>query len=138
MGDAKPYVFTDANGNFTGFDAELFRDVARRLGFKEDQVIFTGQELSALLPSVANGRFDVAVAAIGTTEAASRPLTLAMAILPATFRSFPPDPALNSNESTAGKRIGVDSRNTAGNLCREEPERATSSNSLTTIPRWPR
>ena len=69
MGDAKPYVFTDADGKFTGFDAELFRDVARRMGFKEDQVIFTGQEFSALLPSVANGRFDVAVAAIGTTEA---------------------------------------------------------------------
>ena len=69
MGDAKPYVFTDADGNFTGFDAELFRDVAQRLGFKKEQVIFTGQEFSALLPSVANGRFDVAVAAIGTTDA---------------------------------------------------------------------
>ena len=58
MGDAKPYVFTDANGKFTGFDAELFRDVARRLGFKEDQVVFTGQDFAALLPSVANGRFE--------------------------------------------------------------------------------
>ena len=69
MGDAKPYVFTDANGNFTGFDADLFRDVARRLGFKEDQVIFTGQDFAAILPSIANGRFDVAAAAIGTTDA---------------------------------------------------------------------
>ena len=69
MGDAKPYAFTLADGTFTGFDIELFRNVASRLGFKPDQVIFTGQEFSALMPSVANERFDVAVAAIGTTEA---------------------------------------------------------------------
>src|SRR5438309_951578 len=67
MGDAKPYAFTKADGTFTGFDIELFRNVASRLGFKPDQVIFTGQEFSALMPSVANERFDVAVAAIGTT-----------------------------------------------------------------------
>src|SRR5260370_13372665 len=53
MGDAKPYTFTDANGQFDGFDVELFRDVARRLGFDKNHVTFTGQDFSALLPSVA-------------------------------------------------------------------------------------
>ncbi len=47
MGDAKPYAFTTADGNFTGFDIELFLNVAERMGFKKDQVIFTGQEFSA-------------------------------------------------------------------------------------------
>src|SRR5471030_1475172 len=56
MGDAKPYTFTGANGQFDGFDVELFRDVARRLGFDKDHVTFIGQDFSALLPSVANGR----------------------------------------------------------------------------------
>src|SRR3712207_4805249 len=68
MGDAKPYVFTDENGEITGFDAELFRDVAARLGFKDDQVVFTGMDFAAIMPAVANGRYDVGVAAIGTTE----------------------------------------------------------------------
>jgi polar amino acid transport system substrate-binding protein len=107
MGDAKPYVFTDANGNFTGFDAELFRDVARRLGFKEEQVVFTGQEFSALLPSVANGRFDVAVAAIGTTAERKKTVDFSDGYIAGYLSIISADPALTSNESTAGKRIGV-------------------------------
>lgn len=43
MGDAKPYAFTTADGNFTGFDIELFLNVAERLGFKKEQVVFTGE-----------------------------------------------------------------------------------------------
>ena len=107
MGDAKPYVFTDADGNFTGFDAELFRDVAQRMGFKKEQVIFTGQEFSALLPSVANGRFDVAVAAIGTTDARKQTVDFGDGYLAGYLSIISADPALTSNESTAGKRIGV-------------------------------
>ena len=30
LGDSKPYTFADASGNFTGFDVELFKDVAHR------------------------------------------------------------------------------------------------------------
>ena len=66
LGDAKPYTFTDATGNFTGFDVELFKDVAHRAGV--DKVVFTGQDFSAILPAVANGQFDVGVAAIGITD----------------------------------------------------------------------
>ena len=38
MGDAKPYTFTDANGKFSGFDVELFKDVAQALGVDKDHV----------------------------------------------------------------------------------------------------
>ncbi|OHV81021.1 amino acid ABC transporter substrate-binding protein [Ensifer sp. LCM 4579] len=107
MGDARPYVFTDADGNFTGFDAELFRDVAGRLGFKPEQVVFTGQDFAALLPSVASGRFDVAVAAIGTTEARKKTVDFSDGYLAGYLSIISADPALSSNESTAGKRIGV-------------------------------
>ena len=68
LGDAKPYAFTTAAGEFTGFDVEFLRNVLGRLGFEEDQILFTGQEFAALLPSVSNGRFDIAAAAIGITE----------------------------------------------------------------------
>ena len=30
MGDSRPYAFVDKNGEFSGFDIELFLDVARR------------------------------------------------------------------------------------------------------------
>ncbi|MDQ2699595.1 MAG: transporter substrate-binding domain-containing protein, partial [Actinomycetota bacterium] len=66
LGDAKPYTFTDESGEFTGFDVELFTDVAERIGI--DDVVFTGQDFSGLLAAVANGQFDVGVAAIGITD----------------------------------------------------------------------
>ena len=84
MGDAKPYAFVDANGQFSGFDIEFFLNVVSRMGFDKDHVAFTGQDFSALMPSVANGRFDVAVATIGTTERARRRSTFPTAISPAT------------------------------------------------------
>jgi polar amino acid transport system substrate-binding protein len=67
LGDAKPYTFTDASGNFTGFDVEFFTDVAHRLGI--NKVVFIGQDFAGILPSVANGRYDAGVAAIGITPA---------------------------------------------------------------------
>jgi len=65
LGDSKPYTFTDANGTFTGFDVELFTDVAKRAGIGKP--VFTGQDFSGLLAAVANHQFDVGVAAIGIT-----------------------------------------------------------------------
>lgn len=43
MGDSKPYTFATADGQFTGFDIELFLNVVSRLGFQKDKVTFTGQ-----------------------------------------------------------------------------------------------
>ena len=67
LGDAKPYTFTDASGQFTGFDVEFFTDVAHRLGIQK--VNFIGQDFAGILPAVANGQYDVGVAAIGITPA---------------------------------------------------------------------
>jgi polar amino acid transport system substrate-binding protein len=107
MGDSKPYTFTTAEGEFTGFDIELFLDVARRLGFKKDQVVFTGQEFSALLPSVANERFDVAVAAIGTTVERKKTVDFSDGYLAGYLSVLTPDTAITSAEGLKGKRLGV-------------------------------
>ena len=107
MGDAKPYTFTDSSGNFTGFDIELFLDVARRMGFDKDHVTFIGQEFSALLPSVANGRFDVAVAAIGTTDARKKTVDFSDGYLAGYLSVITSDPAIKSADDLAGKRLGV-------------------------------
>ena len=107
MGDAKPYTFTTADGNFTGFDIEFFLNVAGRLGFAKDQVIFTGQEFSALMPSVANERFDVAVAAIGTTEARKKTVDFSDGYLAGYLSVLTADKAVTSADGLKGKRLGV-------------------------------
>jgi polar amino acid transport system substrate-binding protein len=107
MGDAKPYAFTQADGTFTGFDVEFFRNVAGRLGFKPEQVIFTGQEFSALMPSVANERFDAAVAAIGTTEARKKTVDFSDGYLAGYLSVLTADKAITSADGLKGKRLGV-------------------------------
>jgi polar amino acid transport system substrate-binding protein len=107
MGDAKPYTFTDTNGQFSGFDVEFFRDVAKRLGFDKDHVTFTGQDFSALLPSVANSRFDVAVAAIGITEARRKVVDFSDGYLAGYLTVLTSDDTIKGPDNLAGKRLGV-------------------------------
>jgi len=107
MGDEKPYAFTDEKGEFTGFDIELFLDVARRIGFDAKHVTFTGQDFSALMPSVANGRFDVAAAAIGTTDARKKTVDFSDGYLAGYLSVLASDPALSSESALVGKRMGV-------------------------------
>jgi polar amino acid transport system substrate-binding protein len=107
MGDAKPYAFTTADGNFAGFDIELFLNVAERIGFKKDQVVFTGQEFSALMPSVANGRFDVAAAAIGTTDKRKQTVDFSDGYLAGFLTIMTPDASIKDAAGLKGKRVGV-------------------------------
>lgn len=106
MGDAKPYTFTDANGEFTGFDVELFRDVASRIGVEE--VVFTGQDFSAILPAVANGQFDVGVAAIGITPEREKTVAFSDGYLAGYLSVISPTTeGIRSADDLAGKRLGV-------------------------------
>lgn len=107
MGDAKPYAFTTTDGSFSGFDIEFFLNVVGRMGFAKDKVIFTGQDFSALLPSVANGRFDVAVGAIGTTEKRKQTVDFSDGYLAGYLTVLTPEAGLTSPEAMKGKRLGV-------------------------------
>jgi polar amino acid transport system substrate-binding protein len=105
MGDAKPYTFTDADGQFTGFDVELFKDVAEREGLGE--VVFTGQDFSAILPAVANGQFDVGVAAIGITDERKQTVDFSDGYLAGYLTVLTPDAGIKAEGDLAGKRLGV-------------------------------
>ncbi len=107
MGDAKPYAFVGADGQFSGFDIEFFLNVVSRMGFDKDHVTFTGQDFSALMPSVANGRFDVAVAAIGTTEARKKSADFSDGYLAGYLTVLTPDASITGPEGLKGKRLGV-------------------------------
>ena len=66
LSDAPPSICIDAKGQFTGFDNELLRAVADKLGLK---VNFVGTDFSGLLAQVAARRFDVGSSSITTTDA---------------------------------------------------------------------
>lgn len=106
LGDAKPYTFTDESGEFTGFDVELFTDVANRIGY--DDVVFTGQDFSGLLAAVANGQFDVGVAAIGITEEREQTVDFSDGYLAGYLTVMAsPDSGIADEDDLAGKRLGV-------------------------------
>jgi polar amino acid transport system substrate-binding protein len=106
LGDAKPYTFTGADGQFTGFDVELFRDVARRMGVTD--VVFTGQDFSAILPAVANGQFDTGVAAIGITDARKKTVDFSTGYLAGYLTVITTrNSGITSADGLAGRRLGV-------------------------------
>ena len=106
LGDAKPYTFTGADGQFTGFDVELFRDVARRIGITD--VEFTGQDFSAILPGVSNGQFDAGVAAIGITAARKQTVDFSHGYLAGYLTVITTkDSGIANAGGLAGRRLGV-------------------------------
>lgn len=60
----KPYSYID-NGKMTGFDVELIRAIAAKLGLSAD---FRAQDFAGLLPSVANQQIDMAAGSISITK----------------------------------------------------------------------
>ena len=66
LSDAPPSICINTAGQFTGFDNELLRAIADRLGLK---INFVGTEFSGLLAQVAARRFDVGSSSITTTDA---------------------------------------------------------------------
>ncbi|HEX5859079.1 MAG TPA: ABC transporter substrate-binding protein, partial [Microbacterium sp.] len=94
------------NGEFTGFDIELFTDVAERIGI--DDVVFTGQDFSAILPAVANGQFDVGVSAIGITDERKETVDFSDGYLAGFLTVMAsPDADIAGEDDLAGKRLGV-------------------------------
>jgi polar amino acid transport system substrate-binding protein len=66
LSDAPPSICIDSSGQFTGFDNELLRAIAEKLGLR---VEFVGTDFSGLLAQVASRRFDVGSSSITTTDA---------------------------------------------------------------------
>jgi len=66
LSDAPPSICINSKGQFTGFDNELLRAVADKLGLK---INFVGTDFSGLLAQVAARRFDVGSSSITTTDA---------------------------------------------------------------------
>jgi polar amino acid transport system substrate-binding protein len=105
VGDAKPYTYTDAHGTFTGFDVELLKNVAHRVGLRTQ---FSGQDFSGLLAAVNNGQYDVGAAAIGITPERKQTVDFSNGYLVGYLSILARDGSGVTNaDSLAGKRLGV-------------------------------
>lgn len=106
LSDAPPNICINPTGEFSGFDNQLLRAIADKLGL---QVRFVSTDFSALLAQVASRRFDVGSAAVKATDARRRTVSFTNGY-DFGFYSLvvPPGSAIHKfSDLAAGQRIGV-------------------------------
>jgi polar amino acid transport system substrate-binding protein len=106
LSDAPPSICINSAGQFTGFDNELLRAIADRLGLN---INFVGTEFSGLLAQVASRRFDVGSSSITTTDARRRTVGFTNGYDFGYFSLVVPSgsPITGFEKLAAGQRIGV-------------------------------
>jgi polar amino acid transport system substrate-binding protein len=106
LSDAPPSICINSSGQFTGFDNELLRAVADKLGLK---INFVGTEFSGLLAQTAARRFDVASSSITTTDARRRTVGFTNGYDFGYFSLVVPtgSPITGFGKLAPGQRIGV-------------------------------
>ncbi|MGV0736042.1 ABC transporter substrate-binding protein/permease [Mycobacterium syngnathidarum] len=106
LSDAPPSICINSAGQFTGFDNELLRAVADKLGLR---VNFVGTDFSGLLAQTASRRFDVASSSITTTDARRRTVGFTNGYDFGYFSLVVPtgSPITGFSQLAPGQRIGV-------------------------------
>ena len=106
LSDAPPSICINSAGQFTGFDNELLRAIADKLGLK---INFVGTEFSGLLAQVAARRFDVGSSSITTTDARRKTVGFTNGYDFGYFSLVVPSgsPITGFDKLAAGQRIGV-------------------------------
>ncbi|MFG1933467.1 ABC transporter substrate-binding protein/permease [Mycobacterium sp. NPDC048908] len=106
LSDAPPSICINSAGQFTGFDNELLRAIADKLGLK---INFVGTEFSGLLAQVASRRFDVGSSSITTTDARRKTVGFTNGYDFGYFSLVVPSgsPITGFDKLAAGQRIGV-------------------------------
>ncbi|WP_166907361.1 ABC transporter substrate-binding protein/permease [Mycobacterium sp. DL440] len=106
LSDAPPSICINSAGQFTGFDNELLRAIADKLGLR---IKFVGTDFSGLLAQTASRRFDVASSSITTTDARRRTVGFTNGYDFGYFSLVVPSgsPITGFGQLAAGQRIGV-------------------------------
>jgi polar amino acid transport system substrate-binding protein len=106
LSDAPPNVCINPTGRFSGFDNQLLRAIAGKLGL---QVRFVGSDFSGLLAQVASRRFDVGSASVKATDARRRTVAFTNGYDFGYYSLVvPPGSAIHDfSDLRAGQRIGV-------------------------------
>jgi polar amino acid transport system substrate-binding protein len=103
--DYPPFEFL-VNGNPTGFDHELLARFRQVVPFQIQQEIMAWQ---GLLPGVGEGKYDVALTAVGVTDDRAKFLDFTMPIAESTiaYLKRKDDSSIDGVRSLSGKVIGV-------------------------------
>lgn len=106
LSDAPPSICINSAGQFTGFDNELLRAIADKLGLR---INFVGTDFSGLLAQTASRRFDVASSSITTTDARRRTVGFTNGYDFGYFSLVVPNgsPITGFGQLAPGQRIGV-------------------------------
>lgn len=106
LSDAPPSICINSEGQFTGFDNEVLRAIADKLGLR---INFVGTEFSGLLAQVAARRFDVGSSSITTTEPRRRTVGFTNGYDFGYFSLVVPtgSPITGFDKLAPGQRIGV-------------------------------
>ncbi|KUI16192.1 amino acid ABC transporter permease [Mycolicibacterium acapulense] len=106
LSDAPPSICINSAGQFTGFDNEVLRAIADKLGLR---INFVGTEFSGLLAQVAARRFDVGSSSITTTEERRRTVGFTNGYDFGYFSLVVPtgSPITGFDKLAPGQRIGV-------------------------------
>ncbi len=106
LSDAPPSICINSQGEFTGFDNEVLRAIAEKLGLR---INFVGTDFSGLLAQVASRRFDVGSSSITTTDARRRTVGFTNGYDFGYFSLVVPagSPITGFDQLAAGQRIGV-------------------------------
>ncbi len=106
LSGAPPNVCITPTGQFSGFDNQLLRAIAAKLGL---QVRFVGTDFSGLLAQVASRRFDVGSSSVKATDQRRRTVAFTNGYDFGYYSLVvPPGSAIkNFTDLAAGQRIGV-------------------------------
>ena len=104
-GNSEPFSYSGSDGQLTGFDVELFRELASRLHLKTEIKTY---DFDAILPLIATHQVDVAMNSIADTDARRKNVDFSLPNYTGTMNLVvPKSSAIADEKGIDGKRIGV-------------------------------
>lgn len=106
MGTYAPYNFLNENKEIDGFDADIAKEVAKRLGVK---VEFAPQEFSGLIPSLQAGKIDAIISQVTITDERKQQIDFTQPYITNQVKIIVKDDnnSITKPEDFKGKNIGV-------------------------------
>ncbi|MEX6508656.1 transporter substrate-binding domain-containing protein [Jiella sp. M17.18] len=106
-----PWEFQDQNGDTVGFEVDLLKEVANRLGY--DKVDIQNIPFNGLFSAVQSGRIDVAISSITITDERLKSVSFAQPYYDSDQSlSTKTDSGIKSTKDLKGKVVGVDTGST--------------------------
>lgn len=102
----QPFSLVDKNGNLTGFDVELFREIGRRMG---QEIEFVNQPFDGIIPGLQTKKFDAAIAAMAITPERSQQVDFSDPYFESKLAVMVREgkPTINSLEDLRTRSVGV-------------------------------